>query len=126
MLKRFLKNGVTDCADTISGNFFKNIPEGGDMYFLKSIIHNLSDNQCIHLLKVIKSVLHENGKILIFEPIVENNNHYSFAKLYDIQMFIGQSGGKERTLEEFTDMIEKSGLKLTRIIQTATRFQLLK
>ncbi len=123
--KIFKQYGVSDRAETISGNFFKNIPKGGDMYFLKSIIHNLSDNQCIHLLKDIKSVIPEKGKILIFEPIVEKNNRYSFAKLYDIQMLVGRSGGKERTRKEFEEIIQQSGLKLNRIVQTAAPFSII-
>lgn len=117
--------GVSDRLETISGNFFENIPKGGDIYFLKSIIHNLSDDQCIEILKKIKTVLPENGKILIFEPIIENNNKYSFAKLYDIQMLVGRNGGKERTKEEFKEIISNAGLKLKRIIQTAAPFFIL-
>lgn len=116
---------VSERLETISGNFFKSIPSGGDMYFLKSIIHNLSDEQCIRLLKDIKLVLPENGKILIFEPIIETNNRYSFAKLYDIQMMVGRSGGKERTCEEFESIINESGLKLKQIKQTAAPFSII-
>lgn len=117
--------GVRDRLKTISGNFFESIPDGGDMYFLKSIIHNLSDDQCVEILNKIKAVLPENGKILIFEPIIENNNKYSFAKLYDIQMLVGRNGGKERTKEEFIEIIDKSGLKINRIIQTAAPFSII-
>ena len=116
---------VTGRLETISGNFFESIPKGGEMYFLKSIIHNLSDNQCIDILKKIKTVLPSTGKILIFEPIIENNNRYSFAKLYDIQMLVGRNEGKERTREEFEVLIEKSGLKLNRIVQTAAPFSII-
>lgn len=114
--------GVSDRMETISGNFFDTIPEGGDVYFLKSIIHNLSDDQCVEILQKIKAVLPENGRILIFEPIIENNNKYSFAKLYDIQMLVGRDGGKERTKEEFKEIVALSGLKLNRFVQTAAPF----
>ena len=123
--KNFKQYGVSDRAETVSGNFFETIPAGSDMYFLKSIIHNLSDEQCIKLLKNIKAVLPENGKILIFEPIIENNNRYSFAKLYDIQMLVGRNEGKERTREEFKEIIKQSGLKLNRIVQTAAPFSVI-
>jgi len=116
---------VLNRMDSISGNFFENIPMGGDTYLLKSIIHNLSDIQCIDLLKNIKSVLPKDGKILIIEPIIENNNRYSFAKLYDIQMLVGRNGGKERTKKEFSDLITKSELKLNKIIQTAAPFSVI-
>ena len=117
--------GVSERLDTVTGNFFESIPEGGDMYFLKSIIHNLSDDQCINLLRKIKSVIPEDGRILIFEPIIENNNQYSFAKLYDVQMLVSRNGGKERTRKEFEDIIFKSELKLNRIIQTAAPFSII-
>ncbi len=117
--------GVSDRLQTIPGNFFETIPEGGDMYFLKSIIHNLSDDQCVDILKKIKKVLPKNGKILVFEPIIENNNKYSFAKLYDLQMLVGRNGGKERTKKEFKEILWKAELKLNRIIQTAAPFSIL-
>lgn len=119
------EHNVSNRLETISGNFFEDIPKGGDMYFLKSIIHNLSDEQCIDLLKRIGSVLPSNGKILIFEPIIENNNRYSFAKLYDIQMLVGRNGGKERTREEFKEIVENAGLKLNKIIETAAPFSII-
>lgn len=116
---------VSDRLETISGNFFEEIPEGADTYFLKSIIHNLSNDQCIDLLIRTKSVIPENGKILIFEPIIKNDNRYSFAKLYDIQMLVGRNGGKERTKDEFYDIVTKSGLKVNRIVETAAPFAII-
>ncbi len=116
---------VSDRMEFIPGNFFENIPQGGDIYLLKSIVHNLSDNQCINLLKKIKGVLPQNGKILIFEPVIENNNRYSFAKLYDIQMLVSRQDGKERTKEDFKELISKSDLKLNKVIQTAAPFSII-
>lgn len=116
---------INDRLEAISGNFFESVPTGADTYMLKSIIHNLSDDQCASLLKKIKKVLPYNGKILIIEPIVEDNNRYSFAKLYDIQMLVGRSGGKERTKEEYGTIIKDAGLKLNRIVQTAAPFSIL-
>lgn len=116
---------VSERLETIAGNFFEEIPVGADMYFLKSIAHNLSDDQCIDILKRIKSVLPVDGKILIFEPIIENNNSYSFAKLYDVQMLVSRNGGKERTKEEFYEIVTKADLKLQRIIETAAPFSII-
>ncbi len=116
---------VSDRIELISGNFFENIPQGGDIYLLKSIIHNLSDNQCLELLKKLKDVLLQNGKILIIEPIIENNNRYSFAKLYDIQMLVSRQGGKERTKEDFKELISKANLRINKIIQTAAPFSII-
>lgn len=116
---------LKDRIESISGNFFESIPQGADTYLLKSIIHNLSDEQCVNLLINIKKALPQKGKILIIEPIIEDHNRYSFAKLYDIQMLVGRNGGKERNKEEFIELINKSGLKLNKIVYTAAPFSII-
>ena len=122
----FIKFGIENRTEIISGNFFESVPSNADIYLLKSIIHNLTDIQAIELLKKIKSVLPVNGKILVFEPIIESNNgRYSFAKLFDVQMLVGTAGGKERTLDEYKDLFKKSEVKLKRVIPTAAPFSII-
>lgn len=121
----FEKYGVSDRTESISGNFFESVPKGGDHYIMKSIIHLLSDEECVILLEKIKKILPEKGKILIIEPIIENNNRYSFAKLFDIQMMIGLNGGKERTEQEYSAIVKNAGLKLKKVVKTAGPFSVI-
>lgn len=116
--ENFDKYGVSNRAESVSGNFFEFIPQGGDVYLMKSIIHFLDDDRSIALLKKIKIVLPEKGKILLVEAIVENNNRYSFAKLLDVQMMVGTEGGKERTYQEYKLIVEKAGLRIKRVVKT--------
>ncbi|MFO7828263.1 MAG: methyltransferase [Bacteroidales bacterium] len=123
--ENFKNHNIADRVELISGSFYDTIPTGGDVYIMKNIIHNLSDQKAVEILKRIKDVLPEKGKILIIEPLIINNNRYSFAKLFDIQMMVSLDGGKERTKDEYIQMIEKAGLKLNRIVQTAAPFPLI-
>jgi len=124
--KTFENFTVADRVELISGDFFETIPQHGDVYILKSIVHNLSDLQCIDLLKKIKSVLPKNGKIVIFEPIIEpNNGKYSFAKLYDTQMLVSSVNARERTKNEFLSLFMQSGIKIKRITQTVSPFTIM-
>ena len=116
--ENFDKYGVRDRAEAVSGNFTESVPEGGDVYLMKSILHFLDDEQSIALLKKIKMVLPEKGKVLLIEAIVENNSMYSFAKLLDIQMMVGTEGGKERTIQEYNFIVERSGLRIKRVVKT--------
>jgi hypothetical protein len=116
--ENFDKYEVRNRAETVSGNFSEDVPEGGDIYLMKSIVHFLDDEQSIALLKKIKTVLPEKGKILLIEAIVENNSMNSFAKLLDIQMMVGTKGGKERTYKEYKLLVEKAGLKIKRVVKT--------
>jgi ubiquinone/menaquinone biosynthesis C-methylase UbiE len=123
--KNFIQQGLSNRIKFVAGSFYKSIPKGGDIYLMKNIVHNLSDNQTLDILEKIKEVLPLQGKILIIEPLISNKNRYSFAKLFDIQMMVSQDGGKERTIEEYNRLIHQAGLKIHRIIQTVAPFSLI-
>ena len=117
--KNFEKFGVSRRAKAIPGSFFDFIPEGADAYLLKNIIHTWDDDHCIQILKNVHKVMVTNGKLLLFETVIKEDNNPSFGKLLDLQMMIATKGGKERTEKEFEELFKKAGFKLTRIIPTA-------
>jgi len=119
------KYGLEDRMEMVPGSFYDSIPENGDVYLMKNILHFMGDQDCIDLLVKIKNAMSVKSKIVIIEPIIENNNRYSFAKLYDIQMLLGCTNGKERTKIEYNNLAQKSGLKLNRIIRTVSPFSLI-
>ncbi|MCX6268667.1 MAG: methyltransferase [Bacteroidetes bacterium] len=116
---------VENRTTIISGNFFNTIPETGDLYILKNIIHNWSDQQSVDLLTKISQSMVQNGRLLIIEMVVPPGNKPSLSKLLDIQMMATMAGGKERTALEYRKLLEQSGLTLTRIIPTIAPISLI-
>ena len=53
------KYNVNDRTEIIPGNFFESAPAGAEIYLLKNILHNWSDEDCIRILKNIIGVLPE-------------------------------------------------------------------
>jgi ubiquinone/menaquinone biosynthesis C-methylase UbiE len=102
----------------VVGNFFNDIPAGADAYFLKNILHVFSDEDCLNLLGKIHSVMAQNGKLIILETVIEPDNKPSFGKLVDLLMMTGTEGGKERTYEEFSDLFNRSGFQVSKLIRT--------
>jgi len=123
--ENFKTYNISNRIELIAGSFYEKIPEGGDIYLMKNIIHNLSDKQAVDILIRINNILPEKGKILIIEPVISDKNQYSFAKLFDIQMMISQDGGKERTKEEYYRLIDLAGLNLKQIIKTVAPFSII-
>jgi|WetSurMetagenome_2_1015567.scaffolds.fasta_scaffold116858_2 C-methyltransferase len=119
------KYNVSDRIKIIPGNFFESLPSGADLYLLKNILHNWSDEDCIRILKNIKGILPEKGTIVIMEMMIEEDNKPSFGKLIDIQMMVFMKKGKERTRREYEELLTKSGLKMTRIIPTISPLSLI-
>ena len=106
--------GVANRCQVIAGSFFESIPEGYDGYVLRIIIHDWDDGDSIRILKVVRRAIAEDGALLLIERIVAPPNEGRDTKFTDLQMLVG-AGGRERTREEFADLLQQSGFALTRI-----------
>ena len=121
----FKKFGVEDRALVEEGDFFDKIPDSGDTYIMKNILHAFDDQSCINLLKNLNSVMTKNGNLLIMEAVLSENNRPEYGKIFDLQMLIGTLGGKERTRQEFELLLQQSGFKLNRVLPTVSPFSVL-
>jgi ubiquinone/menaquinone biosynthesis C-methylase UbiE len=117
--KRFLEaEGVLERCQLAEGNFFESVPEGGDAYILKHIIHDWDDERAIAILKQCHKVMPDNGKVLVAEQVIPPGNEPFMGKLLDLHMLVMAPGGRERTEAEYRALFEKAGFKLTRIVPT--------
>lgn len=114
-----------DRLQIVSGNFFKDIPAGADAYFMKNILHVFSDEDCLKLLEKIHAVMPAHGKIIILETMIMPGNDPSFGKLMDLMMLAGTEGGRERSREEFAELLNRSGFQISKIIRTIAPFSVL-
>lgn len=109
--------GVSDRCEAVSGDFFKAVPGGGDAYVMKWIIHDWDDEKAIAILKNCRSQMKPNGRLIIVDCVVPENNEPDFSKTFDLNMMV-MTGGKERTAAEFSQLLEAAGFKLLRVIPT--------
>jgi len=117
--KRFLEaEGVLERCQLAAGNFFESVPEGGDAYIFKHIIHDWDDERAIAILKQCHKVMPDNGKVLVTEQVIPPGNEPFMGKLLDLNMLVMTPGGRERTEAEYRALFEKAGFNLTRIVPT--------
>jgi hypothetical protein len=116
--KGFLaERGLGDRCETMGGDFFQSVPAGGDIYTMRWILHDWEDEKALTILNNIRKVLPENGKLLLAEAVVPGRTEPHFSKFFDLIMLV-MTGGRERTEQEWTDLLNKGGFKLNRIIPT--------
>lgn len=120
--KNFEKFGVQNRCSFVNGDFFGEIPGGADLYMMKNVLHDWDDAKCVEILKNIGSAMPSHARLLLVESLVDDCNRSHFGKILDLQMLVGTSGGRERTKEEFRQLLRTSGFELQRIINTATPF----
>jgi C-methyltransferase len=117
--------GLKDRIDIMDGNFFQEVPGGGDLYILKNILHDWGNENCSIILNNLYKVMSSGSKLLIIDTIIKNNNKYSYGKMLDILMLLGTQDGRERTLNEFRIILEKSGFSIYKVIPTVSPFSLI-
>jgi hypothetical protein len=120
----FEKEGVAARAEKVSGDFFTSVPNNADAYIMKHIIHDWDDERATKILQNIRQAMTENGKVLIVEVVVPEGNEPHQGKVLDLEMLVSP-GGLERTADEYRELLEASGLRLTRIIQTKSPFSII-
>lgn len=117
--------GVSDRLKIMPGDFFEGIPTGGDAYFMKNILHAFNDEDCQAMLKRVRDAMAPGAKLLVVETIITPDNRPSLGKRLDLLMMVGTEGGKERTKEEFTELLGVSGFRIKRFIRTVAPFSII-
>lgn len=114
------ENGVGDRCDIETGDFFVSVPEGRDLYMMKSIIHDWDDEKSIAILSSCRRAMPANGKLLLIEtvlPEIATNNPKARSEFIQDVVMLVTSGGQERSPSEFDRILEPAGLKRVNIIK---------
>ena len=107
-----------------SGDFFDFVPKGADAYLLKSVLHDWDDCKAEEILKNCHQAMGENSKLLIVEVVLLPKDQSIYANCMDVLM-LAITGGKERSLASFSQMLDRSGLVLEHVHPTSTEFSIL-
>ena len=111
--------GVDRRVSIQQGDFFETVPAGGDAYILSHIIHDWNEGQCLTILGNCRKAMKPGAKLLIVEFVLPEGNTPHFGKLADMVM-LAIPGGEERTAAEYGTLLAAAGLKMTRVIPTAS------
>jgi hypothetical protein len=111
------ESGVADRCDVVEGDFFESVPAGGDAYLLTRVIHDWDDEAALQILSNCRAAMTEDARLLVGEAVLPAGSEHSLAKLVDVEMLV--IGGRERTEAEYRDLLERSGLNLTRLVPSA-------
>lgn len=113
-----------DRVELVGGSFFERVPEGADLYLLKSILHDWPDNKCAEILGSIRNAAKPGAKLLVIEMILPDQPGPSLVTFMDLNMLV-MLNGRERTAAEFTKLLGDNGFKVTRVIPTGGPFSLI-
>jgi hypothetical protein len=110
-------DGLGDRFTTVAGDFFESVPAGADCYVLSHVIHDWDDDRCIDILRNCQRSMNPHGRVLLVEMVIPPGDDPHPAKMLDMLMLC-VTGGMERSEEEYADLLDRAGFRLTRLIPT--------
>ncbi len=111
------RHGLTERCSLVAGDFFRSVPEGSDLYLMKSILHDWPDDRAVRILRHCRAALPPGGRVLILEPVlpeIVRADDDGSTYLSDLNMLVNV-GGRERTRKDFEALCEAAGLSLTSV-----------
>jgi ubiquinone/menaquinone biosynthesis C-methylase UbiE len=108
---------VASRCELVAGDFFQEVPSGGDAYLLKWILHDWDDDRSVTLLKNCRRAIAPDGRLFVIEAVIPEGNAPFMHKLMDINMLV-MTGGRERTRAEYASLLQAAGFALERVRDT--------
>ncbi|MCH1522318.1 MAG: hypothetical protein L7T80_05770, partial [Arenicellales bacterium] len=115
---RIAELGLKDRCEMVTGDFMQQVPSGADLYLLKHVLHDWTDESAKIIIKNIAAAMQPGSKLLIIEAVLDPRNRKDgLCKLRDLeQMF--WTGGRVRTRVEFESLLRPAGLEIGSITAT--------
>eukprot|EP00775_Hariotina_reticulata_P006657 gene6657-6882_t len=115
-----------------AGSFFEagQIPaatSSKEVYTMRQILHDWSDADCINILKQVRAAMggHRGAKLVIVEACIASNsmtNTHTPRTCGDVHMLVQYGDAKERTEQQFEQLLLAAGFRLTKLLPTKSLF----
>ncbi len=115
--------GVLDRCQIVGGDFFVEVPSA-DVYVMKAILHDWSDELSARILQTIRRSAGVRARLLIVERVLGGPNNDLPGMLSDLHMLV-MPGGLERTEPEWRALLASGGFELAAIRRLIGPWQLL-
>ena len=117
------KYGVAERVRCEGGSFLDAVPDGGDAYVLKNVIHDWADAEAVTILSNVRQAARPGTTLLLAEFVIPDHNRAFIGKWADMEMLV-QAGARERTADEYRELLRRAGFRMTRVVPTAAPLSL--
>ncbi|MEU0518680.1 methyltransferase [Streptosporangium sp. NPDC006007] len=113
----FAEAGLEDRCSCVAGDFFVSVPAGADAYLLGSVIHNWSDEDAVRILRNIRDVMADDGRVLLVELVVPDDDAPHISKDVDMRMLALFGEGMERSVSEYGELLGEAGFRIGDLVE---------
>jgi SAM-dependent methyltransferase len=120
---RFRAEGIDSRSRAVAGDFFESVPEGGDVYFMKHIVHDWNDEDAARILGNCARAMRPGGRVLTIEMVLPDRPEPALGAFLDLEMLVFLHSF-ERTAEQYRALYRRAGLEVRRILPTASAYSI--
>lgn len=112
----------------VKSDFFVGVPDDGDVYLMKNVVHNWPEPKVLALLGSVRSAMvstHGSSRapgakrMLIIEHLISEDDAHGVAKWLDLNAMVLVDGA-ERTLDQYREIGSQAGFELLHARPTQT------
>ncbi len=116
--------GLSGRFEICPGDFCEAVPAGGDLYVLRQIMHDLTDERCRMLLAACRTAMAENSALIIIDLVTdertEGDRDADMTSLMDLYM-MSLFGTRERTSLEFDGLLAAAGFAVRGVTRLSSQ-----
>ncbi|NUP73384.1 MAG: SAM-dependent methyltransferase [Sinomonas sp.] len=109
--------GVEGRVTGVEGDLFAGFSASAEVYLLKDVLHDWSDEQCGQILRTIRAAAPLGARLLVLEWLQEPNRAEFPVSISDVMM-LAQTEGRQRSAAEFFRLGDAAGFRPGRVIDT--------
>jgi predicted O-methyltransferase YrrM len=108
--------GLDDRVTLHRGDLLTGLGEltGSDLYLLKEILHDWDDDTALRILRHLRAAVPPDARVVIIEMAQPANVPIPGTSMVDIQMMVVCDGGRQRSQEQLTAMLDAAGFAAQR------------
>ncbi len=118
--QRFEATGLGERAEALVGDLLEAVPEGADLYTMKSVLHGMLDDRARVVLANCRRVMNAEGRLLLIEivlpdQVVAPDRELENLLMADLNM-LAVTGGLERSQIQWRELLQSAGFSLERVL----------
>ena len=109
--------GLAQRCQIVAGSFFESVPDKGDAYIMKAILHDWDDERSIDIMQTCRRAMSSTATLFVIERVIGPPNEIPEGKFSDLNMMV-QYAALERTRQEFRDVLQNGGFDMSEVVPT--------
>jgi hypothetical protein len=107
----------------VAGDFFRELPAGGDAYLLKSVLHDWDDARAAEILRVCRRAMGLASRLLVVEQPLGVPSSRALSRS-DLTMLVAHGAG-ERSEADYRALLGAAGFEVRRVVPAGATFRVI-